>query len=355
MANMEVINLPLMLKAQKEKLEKDIASKDAQIKSLRDEIEKKMASRPTAIKARKRAENQAYDTATKITSINMEIYGLQRQIAENEIDIDQLNWELSKISLFNLASRKKKTALVEEKKNQLVEYNAKIEELNAKKEELQALPTYEETIQKFEEEKEVRDAEMAERQDLLRECEEKRDMLAADLGPLDEKIAEAEVKAAAERLIYEEEERLRMEEERKQEEEARRLEEEARKLEEESGMLREMTDPRAMRMAADDEEEEEEEDDGERHINPQATNLDGTAPRYAPGEEPDGVKQLVDDLLIDLDIAYPNYVVSGLNTLHRRLGKKVTDMYRLLGYNSGNEFLAAYGYTTKRRKAWGDI
>lgn len=69
---------------------------------------------------------------------------------------------------------------------------------------------------------------------------------------------------------------------------------------------------------------------------------------YPPGQEPEKIKKRLDTLFAKLDEAYPDKVIVGLQKDHKEWGKTVTQLYRLLGYQNGNAFLEAYGYTVKR-------
>lgn len=65
---------------------------------------------------------------------------------------------------------------------------------------------------------------------------------------------------------------------------------------------------------------------------------------YKPGEEPERIKKRLDTLFAKFDVEFPDKVVSGLNTNHKKWGETVTDLYRQLGYASNTDFLIAYGY-----------
>ena len=58
-----------------------------------------------------------------------------------------------------------------------------------------------------------------------------------------------------------------------------------------------------------------------------------------------------------MDFAYPDKVISGLYTDHKKWGELVTELYRKLGYPDGKSFLQAYGYIVNRaatKKPGGD-
>lgn len=71
---------------------------------------------------------------------------------------------------------------------------------------------------------------------------------------------------------------------------------------------------------------------------------------YAPGQEPEKLKTQIQRFLEKLDSAYPDKVVFGLNTNHKKWGATLTLLYRLLGYPDGKSFLEAYGYTLSNAK-----
>ena len=65
---------------------------------------------------------------------------------------------------------------------------------------------------------------------------------------------------------------------------------------------------------------------------------------YTPGNEPEQIKRKIANFLARIDQYYPDKVVSGLHVEHKKLGEKLTAMYRELGYESGQAMLEAYGY-----------
>ena len=68
---------------------------------------------------------------------------------------------------------------------------------------------------------------------------------------------------------------------------------------------------------------------------------------YAPGQEPEELRHRINQLLANLDSAYPDKIVKYLNRDHKKWGEAVTELYRLLGYPDGRAFLSAYGYTVE--------
>lgn len=71
---------------------------------------------------------------------------------------------------------------------------------------------------------------------------------------------------------------------------------------------------------------------------------------YQPGEEPAYLKEKIQRFKGELDLIYPDKEVVGLYNHHRQLGKKLTKLYRELGYSDGNALLRAYGYTVAADK-----
>ena len=66
--------------------------------------------------------------------------------------------------------------------------------------------------------------------------------------------------------------------------------------------------------------------------------------KYRPGNEPENIKKRLKTLFDKLDTWYPDKVVIGLNSDHKKAGETVTELYRLLEYPDGPSFLNAYGY-----------
>lgn len=62
------------------------------------------------------------------------------------------------------------------------------------------------------------------------------------------------------------------------------------------------------------------------------------------GCEPANVKVRMNTLFAKLDDAYPNKVIIGLCTEHKKWDENARELSRLLGYESKNDFLIAYGY-----------
>lgn len=65
---------------------------------------------------------------------------------------------------------------------------------------------------------------------------------------------------------------------------------------------------------------------------------------------PESERVVLNNLLTDLNEAYPDKVISGLGKDHKKWDEKVTRLYRSIGYASREDFLAAYGFTVKRGK-----
>lgn len=65
---------------------------------------------------------------------------------------------------------------------------------------------------------------------------------------------------------------------------------------------------------------------------------------YKPGEEPEALAKRVRSFLAKVDEYYPDKRVEGLHNAHKKLGERLTGLYRELGYSSGEEMMRAYGY-----------
>ena len=67
---------------------------------------------------------------------------------------------------------------------------------------------------------------------------------------------------------------------------------------------------------------------------------------YTPGNEPDVIKNKVDNMLALMDEYYPDHVVPrGMQQDHKNLSKTVSGLYQWLGYTDAGAMLEAYGYT----------
>lgn len=65
---------------------------------------------------------------------------------------------------------------------------------------------------------------------------------------------------------------------------------------------------------------------------------------YKPGEEPEALSQRVRSFFAKVDEYYPDKRIEGLHNAHKKLGERLTALYRELGYSSGEEMMRAYGY-----------
>ena len=72
--------------------------------------------------------------------------------------------------------------------------------------------------------------------------------------------------------------------------------------------------------------------------------------RYNPGEEPDVLAKKVRSFFNRIDEYYPDRQIIRLHTDHKKLGERLTQLYRELGYESGEEMMKAYGYTYVQMK-----
>lgn len=71
---------------------------------------------------------------------------------------------------------------------------------------------------------------------------------------------------------------------------------------------------------------------------------------YRPGQEPAALRKRLDTLFAKLDEAYPDKQIVRLQAEHKQWAETITELYRKLGYESNDAFLAAYGYTLVRGK-----
>lgn len=73
-------------------------------------------------------------------------------------------------------------------------------------------------------------------------------------------------------------------------------------------------------------------------------------PYYSVGSEPERLKSKLKSFFEQLDSFYPDKVVVGLHNKHKKLGERLTKLYREAGYESGNAMLEAYGYSCEKTK-----
>ncbi len=66
---------------------------------------------------------------------------------------------------------------------------------------------------------------------------------------------------------------------------------------------------------------------------------------YSPGQEPENIRNRINNLFMKLDEAYPDRIISSLYSNHKKWGETVTELRRILGYYDNTSFLEAYGYT----------
>lgn len=69
------------------------------------------------------------------------------------------------------------------------------------------------------------------------------------------------------------------------------------------------------------------------------------------GCEPENVQKRIELLFSKLDATYPDSVIHSLQRDHKKWAETALEIARQLGYENGNEFLTAYGYTIERVKA----
>lgn len=72
-------------------------------------------------------------------------------------------------------------------------------------------------------------------------------------------------------------------------------------------------------------------------------------PIYSPGNEPDRIKDRIKTLFERIDSAYPDKIIVGLHSNHKKMGETVSEIYKALGYESGKDFLEAYGYKCEKK------
>lgn len=65
---------------------------------------------------------------------------------------------------------------------------------------------------------------------------------------------------------------------------------------------------------------------------------------YKPGEEPEALAKRVRSFFAKVDEYYPDKRIEGLHNAHKKLGERLTALYRELGYSSGEEMMRTYGY-----------
>ena len=70
---------------------------------------------------------------------------------------------------------------------------------------------------------------------------------------------------------------------------------------------------------------------------------------FRPGAEPKELQIKLDRLFAKLNEYYPDKVVVGLHNDHKKLGERITAMYRALGYPDYHSFLVAYGYCIEQK------
>ena len=67
-----------------------------------------------------------------------------------------------------------------------------------------------------------------------------------------------------------------------------------------------------------------------------------------PGEEPELIKERIDNAINSLDEYYPEHIIEGsFNRNHSNLSSKLAGFYQWLGYKNMEDMLAAYGFTYK--------
>ena len=74
---------------------------------------------------------------------------------------------------------------------------------------------------------------------------------------------------------------------------------------------------------------------------------------YTPGNEPENIRKRLATFFARIDEYYPDGEIIGLHIRHKKLGERLTELYRLLGYADAKEMMEAYGYkyTIRRHEA----
>ncbi len=313
----EVVKQLRELRAGKVKTESDICTGKEDLCRTNEEIKALKARRSECLKERKEEEAAAYQGEQELSELKRQIFVVLRDIETCKIELDEFNWDLSRL-FFKFAKRKRLTEQIKEKKRLIAEHQQKLTELEEKKSELEKKPRYEETVEKHVKIKEKLDMESDEKQAHLTLVQTKLSGLMKEFAELCEKLAPVEEEVA--KLL-------------------------------ESGEMKEEELNAALLEKPEEEKAPEPVHVPAEAPAPAADFSEGVF--YAPGEEPAELQDKLSELFEKLEEAYPDHVVVGLHANHKQLGKKVTELYRLLGYDNGNEFLAAYGYTSKRRRPWG--
>ena len=68
-------------------------------------------------------------------------------------------------------------------------------------------------------------------------------------------------------------------------------------------------------------------------------------PIYSPGNEPDRIKDRIKTLFERIDSAYPDKIIVGLHSNHKKMGETVSEIYKALGYFPCSALIIACGST----------
>ena len=74
----------------------------------------------------------------------------------------------------------------------------------------------------------------------------------------------------------------------------------------------------------------------------------GSFPKYLPGFEPEEMKPALDKFLAVMDREYPDGVIIADTWNHDRWDRAASMLCKYLGYDTGSDFLEAYGYTVEK-------
>lgn len=342
----EVVKRWKNLRQKKEKAQVQIEEKREEQKKTALQIKEMKAQRAACLKERKEAESRALQNEKDLAALKMEILAVQKEVSICEIELEELNWEYSRV-FFSGVKRRKISEQIKEKKAQNASRQEKLKELKKKRDGQEQQPRYLETIEQHTKIRKDIGRKSDEMQAHLELVKRQQETLQKELSGLEEELAPIEEQIAqmleSGELTEEERDRLLAEEEpeepEKPDENAIAEAQEEEDAEKEGRSVRNVRRP------------------GEPKLSVRNVGKPGSkqpkGPLYAPGEEPEGLQELLREVMEKLEEVYPDRVVIGLHADHKRLGKKVTELYRLLQYENGNEFLKAYGFTVKRKRPWG--
>ena len=74
----------------------------------------------------------------------------------------------------------------------------------------------------------------------------------------------------------------------------------------------------------------------------------GSFPNYLPGFEPENVRPALERFLAVMEREFPDHRIPGSRWNHEKWDKAASMLCKVLGYNSGSEFLEAYGFIVEK-------